>query len=102
MANGTGVGNDTVSERAMMRRYIVDSISYWAENYQLDGFRFDVMGIHDVETMNAVRQALDKIDPSIIILGEGWDLNTPFVPELKATQKNDFKMPGIAHFNDSL
>ncbi len=102
LANGTGVGNDTASERAMMRRYIVDSVSYWAENYQLDGFRFDLMGIHDVETMNAVRQALDKIDPSIIILGEGWDLNTPLAPELKATQKNAFKMPGIAHFNDSL
>lgn len=102
LANGTGVGNDTASERVMMRRYIVDSISYWAKNFNLDGFRFDLMGIHDVKTMNEVRKALDKIDPSIIILGEGWDLETPLPSELKATQKNANKMTGIAHFNDAL
>lgn len=72
LSNGTGVGNDTASERAMMRKYIVDSVTYWAKNYNLDGFRFDLMGIHDIETMKEVRAALDKIDPSIIVLGEGW------------------------------
>lgn len=102
LVNGTGVGNDTASERAMMRKYIVDSVSYWAENYKLDGFRFDLMGIHDIETMNEVRAALNEIDPSIIILGEGWDLPTNLPAEQKATQSNADQMPGIAHFNDAL
>lgn len=102
LANGTGVGNDTASERKMMQKFIVDSVSYWAKEYNLDGFRFDLMGIHDVETMNKVRAALNKIDPSIIVLGEGWDLNTPIDPATKANQKNAGKMPGIAHFNDDI
>ncbi|MGG1572062.1 type I pullulanase [Fictibacillus sp. NRS-1165] len=102
LANGTGVGNDTASERKMMRKFIVDSVSYWAKEYNLDGFRFDLMGIHDVETMNEVRKALNKIDPSMIVLGEGWDLNTPIDPAAKANQKNAGKMPGIAHFNDNI
>ncbi|KSU84407.1 pullulanase [Fictibacillus enclensis] len=102
LANGTGVGNDTSSERKMMRKFIVESVSYWAKEYNLDGFRFDLMGIHDVETMNQVRKALNKIDPSIIVLGEGWDLNTPLDPSLKANQKNAGKMTGIAHFNDGI
>ncbi|RLQ95565.1 type I pullulanase [Falsibacillus albus] len=102
LANGTGVGNDTASERKMMKKFIVDSVSYWAKEYHMDGFRFDLMGIHDTGTMNAVRDALNKIDPSIIILGEGWDLNTPLDPSLKADQKNAEDMPGIAHFNDSI
>ncbi|MGY3751059.1 type I pullulanase [Vagococcus acidifermentans] len=102
LANGTGVGNDTASERKMMSKYIVDSVKYWAETYHLDGFRFDLMGILDVDTMNAVRAEMNKIDPSIIILGEGWDMGTPLASEKKATQKNAAQMPAIAHFNDSL
>ena len=102
LANGTGVGNDTASERRMMRKFIVESSSYWAKEYKLDGFRFDLMGIHDVETMNAVRKALKRMDPSFIIHGEGWDLNTPLAAERKANQKNASKMPGIAHFNDDI
>jgi type I pullulanase len=102
LANGTGVGNDTASEHKMMRKFIVDSVSYWAKEYHIDGFRFDLMGIHDVETMNEVRSALNKIDPSIIVLGEGWDLNTPLDPEQKANQKNATKMKGIAQFNDDI
>lgn len=102
LSNGTGVGNDTASERQMMRRYIVESVTYWAKEYQIDGFRFDLMGIHDVETMNQVRQALDEIDPSIIILGEGWILNTPIAPFNKANLENAQQMPRIAHFNDQL
>lgn len=101
-SNGTGVGMDTASERKMMRKFIIDSVVYWANEYQIDGFRFDLMGIHDVETMNAVRDALDSIDPSIIILGEGWDLDTPINPLLKATKKNADQMPGIAFFNDEI
>ncbi|WP_404409652.1 type I pullulanase [Jeotgalibacillus malaysiensis] len=102
LANGTGVGNDTASERKMMQKFIVDSVSYWAEEYEMDGFRFDLMGIHDTDTMNEVRGALDEIDPSIIVLGEGWDLNTPLDPELKANQKNAEDMDRVAHFNDTL
>ncbi|TDL32080.1 type I pullulanase [Jeotgalibacillus sp. S-D1] len=102
LANGTGVGNDTASERKMMEKFIVDSVTYWAEEYNMNGFRFDLMGIHDTDTMNAVREALDEIDPSIIVLGEGWDLNTPLDPERKANQKNAEDMPGVAHFNDTL
>lgn len=102
LANGTGVGNDTASEHKMMRKFIVDSVKYWAKEYHIDGFRFDLMGIHDIETMNQVRAELNKIDPSIIVLGEGWDLNTPLDPDLKANQKNASKMAGIAHFNDDI
>ncbi|MCW1239094.1 type I pullulanase [Bacillus pretiosus] len=101
-ANGTGVGNDTASERKMMRKFIVDSVTYWAKEYNLDGFRFDLMGIHDYETMNEIRKAVNQIDPSIILHGEGWDLNTPLAAELKANQKNAEKMKGIAHFNDNI
>ncbi|WP_410983064.1 type I pullulanase [Bacillus cereus] len=102
LANGTGVGNDTASERKMMRKFIIDSVVYWAKEYNLDGFRFDLMGIHDVDTMNAIRKAINQLDTSIILHGEGWDLNTPLVPELKANQKNAEKMNGIAHFNDDI
>ena len=102
LANGTGVGNDTASERHMMRKYIIDSVKYWAKEYHLDGFRFDLMGIHDSVTMNAIREALDKIDPPIIIIGEGWEMSTPLPEDLKASQRNAQAMPRIAHFNDSI
>ena len=102
LANGTGVGNDTASERHMMRKYIIDSVKYWAKEYHLDGFRFDLMGIHDSVTMNAIREALDKIDPSIIIIGEGWEMSTPLPEDLKASQRNAQAMPRIAHFDDSI
>lgn len=103
LTNGTGVGNDTASERAMVRKYIVDSVTYWAKEYHIDGFRFDLMGIHDVETMNAVRHALNEIDPTMILLGEGWNMYTPLTAELPAANQGNAKfMPGIAHFNDGL
>lgn len=71
-SDATGCGNETASERAMMRRLIVDAVCYWAEEYHVDGFRFDLMGVHDIGTMNEVRRALDRIDPSILLYGEGW------------------------------
>ena len=70
-SNGSGCGNETASERAMMRKYIVDSVVYWATEYHVDGFRFDLMGVHDLDTMKAVREALDQVDPSIMVYGEG-------------------------------
>ena len=102
LSNGTGVGNDTASERPMMRKFIVDSVKYWANEYAIDGFRFDLMGIHDVDTMNAVRKALDEIDPSIIVFGEGWDLHTPLSFEQKANHHNAPRMIGVGQFNDGL
>lgn len=71
-ANASGCGNETASERPMMRRFMIESVCYWAREYHIDGFRFDLMGIHDIETMNAIRKALDKIDPTICMYGEGW------------------------------
>ncbi|OIR46286.1 type I pullulanase [Corynebacterium sp. NML130628] len=98
--DGTGVGNETASEQLMMRKYIVDSVKYWAKQYGVDGFRFDLMGIHDVETMNAVREALNEIDPSVVILGEGWEMGNHPAGVLGANQKNAKKLPGISFFND--
>ncbi|WP_114570320.1 type I pullulanase [Exiguobacterium flavidum] len=99
-SNGTGVGNDTASERFMMRRLIVDCLTFYARVYRVDAFRFDLMGIHDIETMTAVRSALDAIDPSILIYGEGWDLATPLPAREKAISQWAARMPGIGHFND--
>ncbi|HZG87628.1 type I pullulanase [Paenibacillus sp.] len=99
-ANGTGVGNDTASERAMMRKLIVDCVAYWAESYHVDGFRFDLMGIHDVETMRAVRERLDRIDPTILVYGEGWVLDTPLPEERKASLPNARAVPRVGFFHD--
>ena len=78
--NGSGCGNETASERTMMRKYIVDSMTYWAEEYHIDGFRFDLMGVHDIDTIRAVRTALDKIDKRILIYGEPWSADGTYVP----------------------
>ncbi len=102
LSNGSGCGNDVASERKMVRKFIVESVVYWASEYKLDGFRFDLMGLHDIETMNEIRTRLDEIDPSIIMLGEGWDIPTELDGRYKATQHNAWQMPRIAHFNDGL
>ncbi|MCI3922350.1 type I pullulanase [Paenibacillus sp. TRM 82003] len=102
LANGTGVGNDTASERAMMRKLIVDSVAYWATEFRVDGFRFDLMGIHDVDTMNAVRARLDAIDPSLLLYGEGWHLGTPLEEERKASLANARRMQRIGQFYDRM
>lgn len=99
-SNGTGVGNDIASERMMARKYIVDSVLYWLNEYQVDGFRFDLMGILDIETMTAVRSAVNSVRPDVLIIGEGWDLNTPLPPDRKANISNQAKLPGIGQFND--
>jgi pullulanase len=99
-SNGTGVGNDIASERLMARKYIVDSVMYWLNEYQVDGFRFDLMGILDIETMTAVRNAVNSVRPDVLIIGEGWDLNTPLPPDRKANISNQAKLPGIGQFND--
>lgn len=96
-------GNETASEREMVRQYIVESVKYWAKEFHVDGFRFDLMGIHDLETMNQVRKALDEIDPTIFIYGEGWTAGpSPYPEEKRALKKNAAQMPGIAVFNDDI
>lgn len=102
-SDASGCGNETASERAMVRKFIVESVVYWATEYHIDGFRFDLMGIHDIETMNAVREALDKIDNRIILYGEGWTAaSSPLVEEKRAIKKNVSQLNGIAVFSDDI
>ena len=102
-ANGSGCGNETASDRAMMRKYMVESVLYWINEYHIDGFRFDLMGIHDIETMNEIRAAVDKIDPSIFIYGEGWAASAPQLDQGELAMKaNIYKMPRIAAFSDEM
>ena len=103
-SSGSGCGNDTASEREMYRKYMVDSVVYWATEYHIDGFRFDLMGLHDVETMNLIREKLDEIDPDIIMYGEGWTLASTFdTGAVAATQTNASKLSDrIGFFNDQI
>lgn len=101
LANGSGVGNDVASERPMVRKFIVDSVKYWATQYHIDGFRFDLMGLIDVTTMQLIRKELNKIDPTILIIGEGWDMGTLTAAD-RANQQNIGNLTGIAVFNDQL
>jgi pullulanase len=87
----------------MMRKYIIDSVKYWATEYHVDGFRFDLMGIHDIATMNAVRAALDNIDASIFVYGEGWTANaSPLSEDLRAVKRNAKQLNNIAVFCDDM
>ncbi len=99
-SNGTGVGNDFASERLMARKFILDSVLFWMNEYNLDGFRFDLMGALDITTINQVRKLVDSIDPTTIIIGEGWDLQTPILQNEKANIRNQEKLPKIGQFND--
>ena len=100
-SNASACGNETASERAMMRQYIVESVKYWAKEYHIDGFRFDLMGIHDIETMNMVSAELHKIDPSIFIYGEGWTAgSSPLPDDQRALKANTWKLDKVAAFSD--
>lgn len=102
-SNATGCGNETASEKAMMRQYMIESVVYWAKEYHLDGFRFDLMGVHDIQTMNAISAALHKVDPTIFIYGEGWAAgNSPLDENLRAVKKNASKLDKIAVFSDDI
>ncbi|HWT73957.1 MAG TPA: type I pullulanase [Mobilitalea sp.] len=103
-SNASGCGNETASERAMMRKYIIDSVVYWATQYHVDGFRFDLMGIHDIDTMNAVREALNKVDPTIMVYGEGWTGGSSTLPESERAMKANMASvdPGVAAFSDDI
>lgn len=101
--NGSGCGNDTASERAMVRKYIVDSVVYWAKEYHINGFRFDLSGLIDVDTLNQICDEVHKIDPSIIMYGEGWSMDTPIVKDVAlGNQGNADKLPTFAFFNDTM
>lgn len=102
-SNASGCGNETASDRQMMQNFIVNSIKYWASEYHIDGFRFDLMAIHDIETMNRVARELKAINPSIFVYGEGWTAgDSPLAVERRALKENVGKMQGIAVFSDDL
>lgn len=102
-ANGTGCGNETASEQPMMRSFMIQSVLYWAKEYHLDGFRFDLMGIHDIATMNALSDALHKSDPTIFIYGEGWTAGaTPLPEDQRSVKAATYKLRQIAAFGDDM
>lgn len=102
-SNGSGCGNDTASERSMVRKYIVDSVCYWADEYHFDGFRFDLVGLLDVDTINELVTAVHKRHPNVIFYGEGWKLDTVTTRDCTlAIQDNSHLTPGFAYFNDTI
>ncbi len=103
-SNGSGCGNDTASERTMVRKFIVDSVNYWANEYHIDGFRFDLVGLLDTETMNDIIDTVHEKNPDVIFYGEGWVMNTDVTKEglYMATQRSSARTPGLAFFNDNI
>mgnify|MGYP001150768167 FL=1 len=102
-SDGSACGNEIASERSMVRKFIVDSVVYWAAEYHIDGFRFDLMALHDIETMNAVREAINKIDPTILLYGEGWTGSDSVLPkEKQALKTHTYKLNRIGAFSDDM
>lgn len=103
-SNGSGCGNDTASERSMVKKYIVDSVCYWADEYHIDGFRFDLVGLIDTDTINEIVEEVHKSHPDVIFYGEGWTLETNVTKDgyKLATQKNSELTPDFAYFNDTI
>lgn len=102
-SDGSGCGNETASEQPLMRRFMIESVKYWINEYHIDGFRFDLMGIHDIETMRQIRAEVNKIDPTIFIYGEGWSAGTCAYPQEKLAMKANMRqLPGIAAFSDEM
>ena len=102
-SNGSGCGNETASEKPLMREFMLESVKYWATEYHIDGFRFDLMGVHDIPTMNAIRKELTALDPNIFIYGEGWSAGSCALPNDRLAMKANMKqLPGIAAFCDDL
>jgi pullulanase len=103
LSDAAACGNETASERPMVRNFIVQSMEYWAKEYHIDGFRVDLMGIHDIETMNAASAALKKIDPTIFVYGEGWTAGgSPLPDSLRALKANTAELNSIGVFSDEM
>ncbi len=101
LSDASGCGNEVASERLMVRKFIRESLQYWAREYHLDGFRFDLMGVHDQQSMRLIREDMDAIDPSIFLYGEGWTAGpSPLPEEARAVKRLTWQMPGIAAFSD--
>ena len=102
-SDGSGCGNETASERPLMREFMIESVKYWINEFHIDGFRFDLMGVHDIETMNQIRAAVDAIDPTIYIYGEGWSAGSCAYPQEKLAMKaSTYKLNGIGAFSDDM
>ena len=102
-SNGSGCGNETASDQPMMRKFMLESVKYWIDEYHIDGFRFDLMGVHDIETMNQIRAMVDTIDPTIFIYGDGWSAGSCAYPQEQLAMKAHItKMPAIAAFSDEI
>lgn len=102
-SDGSGCGNETASEKPLMREFMLKSVKYWIDEYHIDGFRFDLMGVHDIETMQQIRAEVNKIDPSIYIYGEGWSAGSCAYPVDKLAMKaNAQQLNGIAAFSDDM
>ena len=103
-SNGSGCGNDTASERSMVRKFIVDSVKYWADEYHIDGFRFDLVGLLDTETVNEIVEEVHRDHPDVIFYGEGWSMSTTLTKNgvTLATQANSPRTPGFAFFSDTI
>jgi pullulanase len=102
-SDAAACGNETASERKMMRKYMIESVAYWAKEYHLDGFRFDLMGIHDIETMNMLTAELHAIDPTLFVYGEGWTAgNSPLPDSVRALKANTKSLINVAAFSDDL
>jgi pullulanase len=102
-SNASACGNETASERPMMRKFLIQSVLHWVKEYHVDGFRFDLMGIHDIETMNAISKAVHAVDPTIFLYGEGWTAGgSPLADGLRALKINTKKLDHIAAFSDDM
>lgn len=101
--NGSGCGNEVASDRPMVQKLIIDSLIYWAKEYHIDGFRFDLMGVLDIDTMNVIAERLKEIRPDIYLYGEGWNGGpSSLAEEKRAFKASAKKMPGIGMFNDDI
>ena len=101
--NGSGCGNETASEQEMFRKYMIESLEWWMKEYHIDGFRFDLMAIHDIDTMNEISERLHAVDPNVVIYGEGWAAMAPAYPAEKiALKDNTYMLDRIGAFSDNI
>ncbi|GAA4336862.1 type I pullulanase [Flaviaesturariibacter amylovorans] len=102
-SDATACGNETASERPMMRKFMIESVLHWVKEYHVDGFRFDLMGVHDIETMNRIATELHKVKPDILLYGEGWTAGASPLPDAqRALKANGMQLQGVAVFSDDI